>query len=428
MLKIKEVEKNSIGEELGLKKGDIVLSFDGHTAVDVLDYLYYSEKDSFTLTVRQTNGDESTCEIEKDEEESLGLVFENDNLDIRTCHNHCIFCFIDQMPCGMRNTLYVKDDDYRQSFLCGNFVTLTNLKEEDEERIARLKLSPLYISVHTMNGELRKQMTDNRFADRIGVQLKKFADAGITMHTQIVLARGYNDGKELEFSARELFKLYPNVQTMAVVPVGMTKFREGLTKIQDIDQDYAKEVISLARNLNAEFGQNFIQLADEFYFRAGLEVEPYEFYGSFPQIENGVGTTAKFLKEIDENIKNSKLKKKILLISGTSASEFIKKQAEKVQQAVKGLSVKVLSVKNDFFGETVNCTGLLTGQDILKAIVNEGEGYDIAVMPCHVLKEKSDVFLDGMTIKELSKKTGKKIRITNGTGESFVKALSCRKF
>ena len=428
MLTIKEVEKNSIGEELGLKKGDVVLAFDGHSAVDVLDYLFYDEKDSFTLTVRQTNGDESTCEIEKDEDESLGLTFESDNLEIRTCHNHCIFCFIDQMPCGMRNTLYVKDDDYRQSFLCGNFVTLTNLKEEDEERIARLKLSPLYISVHTMNGELRKQMTGNRFADRIGVQLEKFAKAGIYMHTQIVLARGFNDGKELEFSARELCKLYPNVQTMAVVPVGMTKFRDGLTQIKDIDEDYAKEVIALAKNLNAEFGQNFIQLADEFYFRAGLEVEPYEFYGSFPQIENGVGTTAKFLKEIDENIKNSKLKKKILLISGTSASEFIKKQAEKVQQAVKGLSVKVLSVKNDFFGETVNCTGLLTGQDILKAILSDGEGYDIVVMPCHVLKEKSDVFLDGMTVKELSKKTGKKIRITNGTGESFVKALSCRKF
>ncbi|MBR2384126.1 MAG: DUF512 domain-containing protein [Clostridia bacterium] len=428
MLKIKEVAKNSIGEELGLKKGDEVLAFDGHTAVDVLDYLYYDEKESFTLTVRQTNGDESSCEIEKEEDESLGLTFESDNLDIRTCHNHCIFCFIDQMPCGMRDTLYVKDDDYRQSFLCGNFVTLTNLKEEDEERIARLRLSPLYVSVHTMNGELRKQMTGNRFADRIGLQLKKFADAGITMHTQIVLARGYNDGKELEFSARELFSLYPNVQTMAVVPVGMTKFRDGLTKIQDIDQDYAKEIISFAKNLNEEFGENFIQLADEFYFRAGLDVEPYEFYGSFPQIENGVGTTAKFLKEIDENIKTSKFKKKILLISGTSAGDFIKNQADKVQKAVKGLEVKVLSVKNDFFGETVNCTGLLTGQDILKAVLSEGEGYDIVVMPCHVLREKTDLFLDGMTVKELSKKTGKKIRITNGTGESFVKALSSRKF
>lgn len=428
MLTVKEVAKKSIGKELGLKRGDKVLKFDGHDAVDLLDYLYYDAKESFSLTVLQTNGDESTCDIEKYEDESLGLTFENDNLDIRTCHNHCIFCFIDQMPCGMRDTLYVKDDDYRQSFLCGNFVTLTNLKEEDEERIVRLKLSPLYISVHTMNGELRKQMTGNRFADRIGVQLKKFADAGITMHTQVVLARGYNDGKELEFTARELFKLYPYVQTMAVVPVGMTKFRDGLTEIKDIDKEYAKEIISLAKGLNLEFGKSFIQLADEFYFRAGESVEPYEFYGSFPQIENGVGTTAKFLKEIDENIKNSKFDRKILLISGTSASEFIKIQAEKVQNAVKGLSVKVLSVKNDFFGETVNCTGLLTGQDILKAVLSEGEGYDTIVMPCHVLREKTDLFLDGMTVKELAEKTGKRIRITNGTGESFVKALSNRKF
>ncbi|MBR2337728.1 MAG: DUF512 domain-containing protein [Clostridia bacterium] len=428
MLTVKEVAKNSIGEELGLEKGDVILAFDGHRAVDLLDYLYYDEKEEFSLTVRQKNGDESTCEIEKYEDESLGLTFENDNLDIRTCQNHCIFCFIDQMPCGMRDTLYVKDDDYRQSFLCGNFVTLTNLTEEDEERIARLKLSPLYISVHAMNGELRKKLTGNRFADRIGVQLKKFADAGITMHTQVVLARGYNDGEELEFTARELFKLYPSVQTMAVVPVGMTKFREGLTEIKDIDENYAKEVISLARKLNGEFKTGFIQLADEFYFRAGESVEPYEFYGSFPQIENGVGTTAKFLNEIDENIKSSKFDKKILLISGTSAREFIKKQAEKIQSAVKGLTVKVLAVKNNFFGETVNCTGLLTGQDILKAVLSEGDGYDIIVMPCHVLREKTDMFLDGMTVSELSERTGKKIRITNGTGESFVKALSSKKF
>lgn len=428
MLTIKKVAKNSIGKELGLKRGDEVLKFDGHDAEDILDYLYYDEKESFSLTVRQTNGDVSTCEIEKDEGESLGLTFEKDNLDIRTCHNHCIFCFIDQMPCGMRDTLYVKDDDYRQSFLHGNFVTLTNLNEKDEERIARLKLSPLYVSVHTMNGELRKQMTGNRFADKIDAQLEKFAQAGIYMHTQVVLARGYNDGKELEFTARELFRLYPNVQTMAVVPVGMTKFREGLTSIRDIDTDYAKEIIDLARRLNKEFGQNFIQLGDEFYFRAGESVESYEFYGSFPQIENGVGTTAKFLKEIDDNLKKGKFNKKIALITGTSAQNFVKEQAKKVEQVVEGLSINVIAVKNQFFGETVNCTGLLTGQDILNAVISEGKDSEIVVMPCHVLRENTDLFLDGMTVEELAKKTGKAIRITNGSGESFVKALSNRKF
>ena len=428
MLKINKVEKNSIGEEIGLVSGDEILAFDGYDAVDILDYLYYDEKEFFTLTVRQTNGDISTCEIEKYEDESLGLTFIDDNLGIKTCHNHCIFCFIDQMPCGMRDTLYVKDDDYRQSFLCGNFVTLTNLTKADEERIARLKLSPLYISVHTLNGELRKKMTGNRFADRIGEQIEKFAKAKITMHTQIVLARGFNDGQELEFTARGLFKHYPFVKTMAVVPVGMTKFRDGLTQIQDIDEDYAKSVITLARRLNAEFGQNFIQLGDEFYFRAGEEVEPYEFYGDFAQIENGVGTTAKFLKEIDESLENCKSDNKILLISGTSAGEFIKKQAEKVAKAVSGLKVKVLSVKNEFFGESVNCTGLLTGGDIAKAVLSDGDGYDIVVMPRHVLKEKSDLFLDGMTLEEFRKITKKEIRITDGSGQSFVKALSVKEY
>lgn len=428
MLKVKNVEKNSIGEEIGLARGDEILAFDGYDTVDVLDYLYYDEKEFFTITVRQTNGDVSTCEIEKYEDESLGLTFESDNLAIKTCHNHCIFCFIDQMPCGMRDTLYVKDDDYRQSFLCGNFVTLTNLNEKDEERIARLKLSPLYISVHTLNGELRKKMTGNRFADRIIKQIEKFAKAKITMHTQVVLARDYNDGEELEFTARGLFKHYPYVKTMAVVPVGMTKFRDGLTQIRDIDEDYAKSVIDLARKLNAEFGQNFIQLGDEFYFRAGIPVEPYEFYGDFAQIENGVGTTAKFLKEIDENIESSEFNKKILLISGTSASEFIKEQAKKVEKAVVGLEVKVLSVKNDFFGESVNCTGLLTGGDIAKAILANGDGYDIAVMPRHVLKEQSDLFLDGMSLAKLKEITKKEIRITDGSGGSFVRALSKEEF
>ncbi|MBE5742056.1 MAG: DUF512 domain-containing protein [Clostridiales bacterium] len=427
MLTIEKVKKNSIGEELGLEKGDVILAFDGHSAVDILDYLFYDEREFFTLTVRQKNGDESTCEIEKDEDETLGLTFKDDNLSIRTCHNKCAFCFIDQMPKGLRDTLYVKDDDYRQSFLCGNFVTLTNLTDEDEERILRLNLSPLYISVHTMNGELRKKLTGNRFADKIAKQIELFSAHGIVMHTQVVLARGYNDGKELEYTARELFKHYPYVQTMAVVPVGMTKFREGLTKIEDIDSLYAKEVLDQIRKLNEEFKTDFIQPADEFYFRAGLEVEKPTFYGNFPQIENGVGTTAKFKKEIDETlleIENRSFNKEILLISGTSASKFIKKQAEKIEKKVEGVKIDVLAVKNEFFGESVNCTGLLTGGDIINAVKNAPKNYDFIVMPCHVLREKTDLFLDGKTVGDVEKETGKKVRITDGSGESFVGALS----
>lgn len=428
MLIIKEVEKNSIGEELGLEKGDIILAFDGHNAVDVLDYLYYDEREFFTLTVRQKNGDESTCEIEKYDDESLGLTFESDNLEIRTCRNKCAFCFIDQMPPNMRDSLYVKDDDYRQSFLCGNFVTLTNLTDEDVERIIRLNLSPLYVSVHTMNGELRKTLTGNRFADKITEYLKVFSAHGIIIHTQIVLARGFNDGKELDFTARELFKMYPYVKTMAVVPVGMTKFREGLTQIEDIDPIYADGVISQIKSLNSEFGVDFIQPADEFYFRAGKEVEKFEFYGDFSQIENGVGTTAKFLKEIDESLLYGEFNSKLIVISGTSAYEFIKEQTEKVMKAVKGVEIKTIAVENEFFGHTVNCTGLLTGKDIIDKVNKDGEGYEYIVMPCHVLKENTDLFLDGITVSDVEKQTGQKVRITNGSGESFVKALSLDKY
>ena len=423
MLIIDKVKKRSVGGELWLQKGDEILAFDGHNAVDILDYLYYDEQENFTLTVRQTNGDVSDCEIEKDEDETLGLTFASDNLDIRTCRNNCIFCFIDQMPPHMRDTLYVKDDDYRQSFLCGNFVTLTNLSEEDAERIVRLKLSPLYISVHTMNPELRCSMMRNRFAGKIVDYIDRFAKAGIVMNTQIVMARDYNDGKELEYSARSLFRYYPTVQTMAVVPVGMTRFREGLTKIRDIDAEYAKGVIGQIRSLNKEFGVNFIQPADEFFFRAGLPVEPYSFYGAFTQIENGVGMTAKFMREFEDSLEKTTNEESFLLISGTSAAPFMRKIAERAESFVEGLTAEVLAVENDFFGRTVNCTGLLTGGDIARAILSRGK-YDAVVMPRYVLKEKEDIFLDDMTLDEFIGKIDAKVFITDGTGKDLFNVLS----
>ncbi len=424
MLKIKSVEKGGIGEELGLEKGDEVLAFDGHDAADILDYLFYDAREKFTLTVKQTNGDVSSCEIEKDDDERLGLEFESDNLGIKTCRNNCIFCFVDQMPCGMRESLYVKDDDYRQSFLCGNFVTLTNIDEGDVERIIRLKLSPLYISVHTMNGTLRKKMMKNRFADRINGYLERLAAGGITMHTQIVMARDYNDGKELEYSARELFKLYPNVRTMAVVPVGMTKFRENLTKIKNIDAEYAKGVIALARKLNGEFGVNFVQLADEFYFTAGEKVEDYEFYGEFPQIENGIGMTAKFDRELKNSLEIRENRKSFLLICGTSAAEYIRKAGKLAESYIKGSKIETLAVENKFFGPTVNCTGLLTAGDIADAVEKYGKDFDCLVMPKHVMRENTELFLDGLTLTDLKNRLKKEIRITDGTGYGFFETLS----
>ena len=424
MLKISEVEKHGVGRELKLKSGYSVIDFDGYPADDVIDYLYYDARENFTMRVADKKGRETVYEIEKDEDETLGLSFENDGMSIRTCHNKCIFCFVDQMPPGMRDTLYVKDDDYRQSFLCGNFVTLTNLTEKDADRICRYKLSPLYISVHTMNPRLREKMMNNRFAGKIVDYLKRFAAAGIVMNTQIVLVPGVNDGEELTYSARELFKLYPQVLTLATVPCGITKYREGLYDIKDPDAQYCKSVVAQADALNREFGVNFLTLADEFYFKAGLPVKSFEFYGEFPQIENGVGMTAKFYRELVDAIEEREYERTLLIITGTSAEGFIRSCAELVEKHCKGLKTHVIGAVNEFFGSTVNCSGLLTGKDVYAACEGFTEPYDELVIPCNMLKEFEDVFLDGMSLAELSAKTGKRVRVTRGGGQSFFDALT----
>ncbi len=424
MLKISEVEKHGIGRELRLKPGCAVIEFDGFPANDVIDYLYYDARESFTMRVADARGKETDYEIEKDEDETLGLVFEDDGMSIKTCHNKCIFCFVDQMPCGMRKTLYVKDDDYRQSFLCGNFVTLTNLTDEDADRIVRYKLSPLYISVHTMNPDLRAKMMNNRFAGKIVDYLHRFADAGIEMHTQIVLVAGVNDGQELDYSARELFKLYPQVKTLAAVPCGVTQFREGLYEIKEQNAEYCRGVIAQADRLNAEFGVNFLTLSDEFYFKAGVPVKPFEFYGEFPQIENGVGMTAKFYRELQDALEERTYEKSFLIVTGTAAEGFIRECAHTVEKYCKCLKTHVIGVKNKFFGETVDCSGLLVGKDVAEACLNFKEEFDEVVIPSNMLREFEEVFLDGTTLTQLSETVGKPVRVTRGSGESFFDTLT----
>ncbi len=424
MLKISEVEKKSIASELKIKAGWTLVEFDGNPVVDIIDYLYYDSKEYFTMRLLDNRNREIIFEVEKDEDETLGFVFEDDGMSIKTCHNKCIFCFVDQMPKGMRETLYIKDDDYRQSFLCGNFVTLTNLTENDAERIKKYKLSPLYISVHTMNRELREKMTNNRFAGKIVDYIHDFAAAGITMHTQIVLVPGVNDGWELEYSITELFRFYPYVQTIAVVPCGITKYRQGLYEIQEPTVELCKDVIKLADKLNAYFGVNFVTLADEFYFKSNTELKSFEFFGEFPQIENGVGMTAKFAKELDDALEYKVCDKTSLILTGTSAEDFIRRSAKKVEKYCKCLKTHVIGVVNNFFGETVNCSGLLTGGDLLSACLAFKENYDEIVIPKNMLREFEEVFLDGMTVTELSQKTGKPIRVTDGTGEGFFQVLT----
>ena len=299
MLKITKVKRNSIAKELGLEVGDEIIAFDGFACEDELDYLYYVEAESFTMTVKDHRaGEEVTVQIEKEEGEDLGLEFAK-NDKIRTCHNRCVFCFVDQMPKGMRESLYVKDDDYNMSFSCGNFVTLTNLSDEGLERIIRLKLSPLYVSVHTMNPELRAKLLRNRFAGKIVEQIKRLAEGGIELHCQAVLVPGENDGEELAYTARELFKYYPTVRDLACVPTGLTKYREGLYPIPDVDKEYSKKLLDLVDSLNKEFGVDFLLPADEYFVKAERPFKSMEFYGDFEQIENGIGMTTKFIVETE---------------------------------------------------------------------------------------------------------------------------------
>lgn len=422
MLKIKEVEKGSLGEEIGLKAGDEILSFNGFDAEDILDYMFYDGEDGFSVTVRQSDGT-FTCDVEKDEDETLGLTFENDNLEIKTCHNDCIFCFVAQMPKNMRGSLYVKDDDYRQSVLYGNYVTLTNVSDKDLERIVRLKMSPLYISVQATDGEVRKTMLRNRFADKINKQLKFLSDNGIEMHTQVVLVKGVNDGEILKKTVYDLAAL-KGVKSLAVVPCGITKYRDGLKKIEDIDGEYSANVIKTLKEINAELGRTFVYAADDFYIRADMDFEPPEYYGDFCQIENGVGMNSKFDEDFKAACRKRSYRRTFLIVTGTASEKFINRYAKKTMSFCEGLKVYVLGIKNEFFGESVTCAGLIVGQDILNAVKKFDKDFDELVIVRSMLKSGEDVFLDDMTVNELSAAIGKPVRINECDGASFFEAIT----
>ena len=441
MLKITKVKRNSIAKELGLEVGDEIVAFDGHPCEDELDYLYYCEEESFTMTVRDKRGrGETVVTVEKDADEDFGLEFVK-NSAIRTCHNRCVFCFVDQMPKGMRESLYVKDDDYSMSFSCGNFVTLTNLSDEGLERIIRLKLSPLYVSVHTMNPDLRVKLLRNRFAGKIVDQIKRLVEGGVEVHCQAVLVPNENDGEELAYTARELFKYYPMVRDLACVPTGITKYREGLYPIADVDKPYSEKLLDLVDKLNAEFGVNFLLPADEYFIKAERPFKDTAFYGDFEQIENGIGMTSKFLAEAHTALSGVieregagyalKTPKRSLIISGTSAAGVMRGLAQTCMQAVGGLQVDVLPVVNDFFGPTVTCTGLLTGRDILAALLKyraAGGTFDEIVLAGNTMKEFEDVFLCGMTLKELKRKLNfENIKINREGGYGFIDIVTAEK-
>ncbi len=419
MLKVVAVKKSAPAAKQGLKKGDEVVAINGFPAVDELDYLYL-EGEEITLSVR----DKGDFLVDFSEVE---LAAEN---PMRTCHNRCVFCFVDQMPKGMRESLYVKDDDYSMSFECGNFVTLTNVSDEEIDRIIRLHLSPLYVSVQTMNGELRCELLRNRFAGKITAQIEKLCKGGIELHCQSVIVPDKNDGEDLKSTARKLFSYYPTVRDLAVVPTGLTKYREGLTEIPDVDGEYSSRLLEIVDELNGEFGVNFVLPADEYFIKAKRPFKDVEFYGDFSQIENGIGMTSKFIAEFEGALQGASRKKKarVACVCGVSAAEILRPLLAKANERIENLQACAFPVKNEFFGETVTCSGLLTGQDIANALEKEWGRFDEIILPSDTLKSFEEVFLCGMTLKEVKKRLRyAKIKVNAEGGEGLFRLLAGKK-
>jgi len=423
-LLITAIEPGSIAAELGLSPGDRLLSINDQPVQDIIDYRFLCATEDLVARVWTRQGEEWELEIEKDYHEDLGLDFgEHSFGPTRRCHNRCLFCFVDQMAPAMRETLYVKDDDYRLSFWQGNFISLTNVKDEDLQRIISRKMSPLYISVHTTNPDLRCRMLNNRFAGRIMEQLEKLALGGIEMHTQVVLCPEINDGPELERTVRDLAGLWPRVRSLAVVPVGVTRYREGLYRLRPFTKEEALRVIETIEGYRQAFTGKwdypFVYASDEFYLMAGKPIPDTEYYADFPQTENGVGLVRLFLDEWDaveqELPAAVSQPRRVTLVTGTSGARVLRPVVERLNR-VKNLTVNLEVVPNNFFGHTVTVTGLLTGQDILKALAGKKIG-DLLVLPSVMLRDGEDVFLDDLTVEEFAGRLGVPVEAVDGPRE-----------
>lgn len=435
--KIIDIQKGSIAEELDLAKGDILLRINGREITDVIDYIEWMEDEYLELSIIKADGEEWIIELEKEPGEDLGLIFEYDLMDQeRTCKNKCIFCFVDQLPKGMRSSLYYKDDDWRLSFLVGNYITLTNLSDFDVTRIVEKQISPLYISVHTTNPDLRKKMLNNRFAGDALKYLQRMADAGIQLHTQIVLCPSWNDGEELDQTISDLWEKRNSVQSVAVVPVGLTGHRDKLTLIQPFSPQQASQVIDQVDKWQKIFrskgNTGFIYAADEFFVTAGRDFPPADYYDNFPQVENGVGLTVQFASEFEEALAYRRLNEKTVekgqykpinqtIVTGFSAAGIIQAMADKVNTAFQ-TRVKVIGVENRFFGPSVTVAGLVTGGDIIKSLQGMQLGRRILI-PETMLRKGQDVFLDDMSLAELEERLGIPVVAVPVRGDAFLHAL-----
>ncbi len=427
---ISSVAPGSIAQEMGIEPGDRLLEVNGKSPEDVFDYRYLMNEEEILVLIRKANGEEWELEIEKEYEDDLGIEFENGLMDdYRSCRNKCIFCFIDQLPKGMRSTLYFKDDDSRLSFLQGNYLTLTNMSEHDIDRIIQYKLSPINISFQTMNPELRCKMLHNRFAGEIFDKVKRLKEAGIIMNGQIVLCRGVNDGAELERSIRELTAYMPQLESVSVVPVGLTRYRDGLYPLEPFTKEDACEVLNLIHSwqekLYKEWGNHFIHAGDEWYILAERPIPEEKTYDGYLQLENGVGMVRLLEEEVAQTLAgmtgdDRKIHRTIA--TGELAAPFLRKHVDAVQKKYPNVDIQVLAIKNEFFGGKITVAGLITGTDLISQLKGKDLG-DRLLLTNHMLKSGEPVFLDDLTVDDVQNALQIKVSIVESSGADFVSSL-----
>ncbi len=433
MVKIKDIERGSFADKAGIVPGELLVSINGNEISDVLDYRFYLAERKVELLLKSDKGEYSVT-IKKGQYDDIGLEFESALMDQKqSCKNGCIFCFIDQNPKGMRDTVYFKDDDSRLSFIHGNYITLTNMSDKDVERIVKMRISPINISIHTTNPGLRVKMMKNKRSGDVLRYLQVFKDAGLSMCGQIVLCKGVNDGEELMRSMRELSGYFPSLSSVSIVPAGLTKFREGLYPLADFSREEARDIIKKVEEFSdkhkAECGSRLFYLADEFYLKADLPIPNGEYYEDYQQIENGVGMlrsmSEEFLfamEDFSEDREDTEIERRVAVATGYASYPLISSMARKIEERYEKIKIDVYKIKNNFFGESITVSGLLTGQDIFEQLSGK-LNCDELLLPSCALRASDMDFLCGMKIDELSDKLGVRIRLCDNDGYDFLDAV-----
>ena len=427
---VKNVLENSIAEELEIEPGDNILAVNDHPIEDIFDYQYLINDEYIELLVKKSDGEEWLLEIEKDYDEDLGIVFENSLMDnYKSCYNKCIFCFIDQNPKGMRDTIYFKDDDSRLSFLQGNYITLTNMKDEDIDRIINYHLAPINISVHTTNPQLRCSMLNNRFAGTILERIRKFYNAGIPMNGQIVLCKGINDGEELWRSISDLMEFVPVMESLSVVPVGLSDYRDGLFHLEPFDKEDACAVIDIIEHFQKKayekHGIHFVQASDEWYINAGRDFPEAERYDGFVQLENGVGMVRLMKEEFEQEfsaVQGDDREYEVSIVTGVLVYDSIKILVDRMKEKFPNVKIHLYKIINDFFGHRITVTGLLTGGDIIKQLKGKPLGQRL-ILPSNTLMADEPKFLDDVTLDQFIEALQVDVCIVESSGADFIHSV-----